>query len=202
MGTATTETYKYSHTPSRTDAVPIYAKIILYGAQCGGQISIEAAQARKAACRGRHIGCYQRARRLIDFGIVEDRIVGERLCRFDQQGRAEAVSMLRLEIRSDLILYYPVTAGQSAAHPQHDLLCDGRIEGSGRLLPIIIAITHLNGAFPLVTWATGNEQDSSTVAVAAKQRSLGTGQSLNRWQIPDLVVDSVDRKSTRLNSSH
>src|SRR3546814_9888362 len=66
----------------------------------------------------------------------------------DQQGRAEAVSMLRLEIRSDLILYYPVTAGQSAAHPQHDLLCDGRIEDSGRLLPIIIAIAHLNGAFP------------------------------------------------------
>src|SRR3546814_19979875 len=97
-----------------------------------------------------------------------------RLCRFDQQGRAEAVSMLRLEIRSDLILYYPVTAGQSAAHPQHDLLCDGRIEDSGRLLPIIIAITHLNGAFPFVTWATGNEQDSS----------------------------AGDRKSTRLNSSH
>src|SRR3546814_16876100 len=129
MGTATTETYKYSHTPSRTDAVPIYAKIILYGAQCGGQISIEAAQARKAACRGRHIGCYQRARRLIDFGIVEDRIVGERLCRFDQQGRAEAVSMLRLAIRSDLIIYYPVTAGQSAAHPQHNLLSCWRIWG-------------------------------------------------------------------------
>src|SRR3546814_13693122 len=95
----------------------------------------------------------------------------ERLCRFDQQGRAEAVSMLRLEIRSDLILYYPVTAGQSAAHPQHDLLCDGRIEDSGRLLPIIISIAHLNGAFPFVTWATGNEQASSAGAVAAKQRS-------------------------------
>src|SRR3546814_8677967 len=103
--------------------------------------------------------------------------------------------MLRLEIRSDLILYYPVTAGQSAAHPQHDLLCDGRIEGSGRLLPIIIAITHLNGAFPFVTWATGNEQDSSAGAVAAKQSSLGTGQSLNRLQIPARVVDSVSRRS-------
>src|SRR3546814_2833737 len=68
--------------------------------------------------------------------------------------------MLLLEIRSDLILYYPVTAGQSAAHPQHDLLCDWRIEDSGRLLPIIIAIAHLNGAFPFVTWATGHEQDS------------------------------------------
>src|SRR3546814_1782338 len=104
--------------------------------------------------------------------------------------------MLRLEIRSDLILYYPVTAGQSAAHPQHDLLCDGRIEGSGRLLPIIIAITHLNGAFPFVPWATGNEQDSSAGPVAAKRRPLGTGKSLNRWQIPDLVVASVSRCRT------
>src|SRR3546814_18514629 len=92
------------------------------------------------------------------FGIVEDRIVGERLCRFDQQGRAEAVSMLRLEIRSDLILYYPVTAGTSAAHPQHDLICDGRIEGSGRLLPILISIHQLNGAFHFPHWATGTDR--------------------------------------------
>src|SRR3546814_21161405 len=106
--------------------------------------------------------------------------------------------MLRLEIRSDLILYYPVTAGPSAAHPQHDLLCDGRIEGSGRLLPILIAITHLNGAFPFVTWASGNEQDSSAGSVSAKQSSLGNGQPLNPSQIPDDVVNSV-KKCWNLN---